>query len=84
MLKEALKSSFFVVQKGAAPKNGAEFRQRPNGTIRSSLATSYNVWRRREVFGLHTHSLTKPCMEAGTLPKKEIYGKYTLRCLLSG
>ena len=47
MLKEALKSSIFVVQKGAAPKNGVEFCQRPNGTISSSLATSYNVLRRR-------------------------------------
>ena len=38
----------FVVQKATAPKNGAEFRQGSIGTIRSSLATSYDVWRRRQ------------------------------------
>ena len=42
-IKEALKSSIFVVQKAAAPKNGAEFCQGSNGTIRSSPATSYDV-----------------------------------------
>ena len=42
--KEALKSSIFVVQKAAAPKTGVESRQSSIGTIRSSLATSYNVW----------------------------------------
>ena len=46
-VKEALKSSIFVVQKAAAPKTGVEFRQGSNGTITSSLATSYDVWRRR-------------------------------------
>ena len=45
--KEALKSSIFVVQKAAAPKTGVESRQSSIGTIRSSLATSYDVWRRR-------------------------------------
>ena len=35
--KEALKPSIFVVQKAAAPKNGVEFRQGCNDTIRSSL-----------------------------------------------
>ena len=35
--KEALKSPIFVVQKAAAPKNGVEFCQGFNGTIRSSL-----------------------------------------------
>ena len=44
---EALKSSIFVVQKATAPKNGVEFRQGSYGTIRSSLATSYDVSRRR-------------------------------------
>ena len=39
-VKEALKSSIFVVQKAAAPKSGVEFRQGSIGTIRSSLATS--------------------------------------------
>ena len=46
-VKEALKSSIFDVQKAAAPKNIVEFRQSSIGTIRSSLATSYDVWRRR-------------------------------------
>ena len=41
------KSSIFIVQKAAAPKNGVEFRQGSNGTITSGLATSYDVWRRR-------------------------------------
>ena len=40
---EALKSSIFVVQKANAPKNGVEFRQASYGTIRSSLAMSYDV-----------------------------------------
>ena len=39
-VKEALKSSIFVVQKAAAPKTGVEFRQGSIGTIRSSLAMS--------------------------------------------
>ena len=42
-IKEALKSSIFVVQKAAAPKSGVEFRQGSIGTIRSSVATSYNA-----------------------------------------
>ena len=46
-VKEALKSSIFDVQKAAAPKNIVEFRQSSIGTIRSSLATSYDVWRCR-------------------------------------
>ena len=57
-LGRLLKSSIFVVQKAAAPKNGEEFRQRSIGTIRISLATSYNVWQHREVFGLPIHLLT--------------------------
>ena len=39
-VKEALKSSIFVVQKAAAPKSGVEFRQGSIGTIRRSLAAS--------------------------------------------
>ena len=39
--KETLKSSIFVIQMAAAPKNGVEFRQGSNGTIRCSLATKY-------------------------------------------
>ena len=46
-VKEALKSSILVLQKAAATKTGVEFRQGSNGTIRSSLATSYDVSRRR-------------------------------------
>ena len=38
-VKEALKSSIFVVQKDAAPKTVVEFCQGSIGTIRSSLAT---------------------------------------------
>ena len=45
-VEEALKSSIFIAQKVAAPESGIEFRQGSNGTIRSSLATSYNVSRR--------------------------------------
>ena len=41
------KSSIFVLQKATAPKSGVEFRQGSNGTIRVSLATSYDVWRHR-------------------------------------
>ena len=46
-VEEALKSPIFVIQKAAAPKIGVEFRQGSNGTIRSSLATSHDVVRRR-------------------------------------
>ena len=45
-VKEALKSSIFVVQKAAAPKTGVEFCQGSIGTIRSSLAMSCDAkWR---------------------------------------
>ena len=50
VVKDVLKLSIFIVQKAAAPKNGVEFCQGSNGTIRSSLATSYKVWRRRATF----------------------------------
>ena len=43
-IKDALKSSIFVVQKAVASKNGVEFHQGSIGAIRSSLATSYDVW----------------------------------------
>ena len=49
-VKEALKSSIFVVQMAAAPKNGVEFCQGSNGSIRSTLATSSDVSRRRARF----------------------------------
>ena len=39
-VKEALKSSIFVVQKATTPKNGVEFCQGSIGAIRSSLAPS--------------------------------------------
>ena len=42
-VKEALKSSIFVVQKADAPKNGIDFCQSSVGTIRSSLAMSPDV-----------------------------------------
>ena len=41
-IKEA--TNLFV-QKAAAPKNRVEFSQGSIGTIKSSLATSYDVWR---------------------------------------
>ena len=44
-VKEALKSSIFIVQKAAAPKSGVEFRQDSIGTIRNSLFTSCDVAR---------------------------------------
>ena len=61
------KSSIFVVQRATAPKNGVEFRQGSIGTIRSSLATSYDVWRRRQFstnqrprnYLTHTHTHTE-------------------------
>ena len=46
-VEEVLKSPIFVVQKAAAPKNGVEFCQGSNGTIRTSLATSYDAAQRR-------------------------------------
>ena len=46
-VKGVLKSLIFVVQKANAPKTGVEFRQASIGAIRTSLATSYDVWRRR-------------------------------------
>ena len=53
-VKEALKSSIFVVQKAAAPKTGVEFRQGFIGTIRSSLAMSCDA---------KQHRATSPCFE---------------------
>ena len=50
VVKKALKSSIFVIQKAAAPKNGVEFCQGFNHTIRSSLATSCDVSGRRAMF----------------------------------
>ena len=56
LFKGVLKSSILVVQEAAAPKNGVEFRQRPIGDIRRSLATSCGIWRRRPK--IKTHGLT--------------------------
>ena len=50
-VEEALKSSILVVQKAAAAaKTWVEFCQGSNGTIRSSVATSYDVSRLRRNF----------------------------------
>ena len=49
-VKGVLNSSIFVVQKANAPKIGVEFRQGSIGAISSSVAMSYNVWRRRAGF----------------------------------
>ena len=46
-LGRLLKSPIFVIQKAAAPKNGAEFNQKSIGVIRYCLATSYDDVRRR-------------------------------------
>ena len=59
VVKEALKSSIFVAQKAAAPKSGLEFRQGANGTIRSSLATSYDVARRRATLHMCVETFLK-------------------------
>jgi len=45
-IKEALKSSIFVVQKAAAQIYGLEFRQGSIGGSRSSLAMLHDVWQR--------------------------------------
>ena len=45
-LGHLLKSTIFVVQRAAAPKNGVEFRQKSIGAIRCSVATSYDDVRR--------------------------------------
>ena len=44
---DVLKLSIFVVQKLALHQNGVEFRQQSIGDIRSSVATLYDVVRRR-------------------------------------
>ena len=59
-IKAALKSSILVVQKAAAPKNGVEFRQGSIGTIRSSLAMSYDVSRRRVCVGTFLKVVLRP------------------------
>ena len=68
-VEEVLKSPIFVIQKAAAPKNGVEFRQGFNGTIRSSLATSY----KRNETELNGH--TKPHVGAAPHHKNESAGK---------
>ena len=59
---DVLNSSIFVVQKLALHQNGVEFRQQSIGDIRSSVATLYDVARRRATeskFSVYilTHSL---------------------------
>ena len=57
----ALELSFFVVQKLALYQNGVAFRQKSIGDIRISLATLYDVVRRRTVLlknWLTTHTQT--------------------------
>ena len=63
VLQEAyvLKLSMFVAQRLALHQNEVEFRQLSIGDIRISLATTYNVVRRRTVLlnnWLTTHSPT--------------------------
>ena len=41
-LGRLLKSTIFVVQRAAAPKNGVEFRKKSIGAIRCSVTTSYD------------------------------------------
>ena len=70
-VKEALKSSIFIVQKAAAPKSGVEFCQGSIGTTSSSLATLYYVSRRRatsiwiwdkNLGGTHRHTDRQGCI----------------------
>ena len=80
-----LKFSILVAQRLALHQNGVEFLQLSIGDIRISLATTYDVVRRRSVLLKNrlitnsltnslTHPHTKSHMEAGTLPKNlEIY-----------
>ena len=56
-IKDALKSSIFVIQKATTPKNGVDFRQGSLSAIKSSLATSYNVWRRRATLQLNCRKI---------------------------
>ena len=56
-IKGVLKSSIFVVQKAAAPKNGVEFCQGSISAIRSCLATSHDVWRRRKMLQLNSRKI---------------------------
>ena len=67
-VKEALKLSFFDVQKAAAPKNGVEFGQGSNGTIWSSLATSYDVLRRRMCVGTFFKVVLKQTIQPSIQP----------------
>ena len=46
-LGRLLKSPIFVIQKAAAPKNGAEFCQKSIGADRCSLARLYDDWQRQ-------------------------------------
>ena len=54
---DVLKSPIFVIQKLALHENGVEFHQQSIGDIRISLATFYDVVRRRKMES-KTHSTT--------------------------
>ena len=65
-----LNMSIFVVQKLALHQNGVEFRQQSIGDIRSSVATLYDVVRRRATESkflvyILTHSRTHKVMYGG-------------------
>ena len=69
-----LKLSILIVQRLALHQNGVEFSQQSIGDIRISLATLYDdvqcrVMKSKFLVYILTHSFTKSCMEAGTLPK---------------
>ena len=74
--EEVLKLPIFVEQKAAAQKNGVEFSQGTNGTIRSSLTTSYDVARRHSIFfdkRNETNEHTKPHVGAAPHHNKSEY-----------
>ena len=72
-VKEALKSSIFVVQKADAPKTGVEFRQGSISTIKSSLDTLYDVWRRCVTSPTFDQSEAKKLSHTGDRRQKTTY-----------
>ena len=96
-LGRLLKSSIFVVQKAAAPKTGVEFCQGSIGTIRSSLAMSYDVWRRcmmsptfdqseaKKLSHTHTYTiniLSVPALRAASAKKELLWDQKLLISLM--
>ena len=71
LLGRLLKSTIFVVQKAAAPKNGVEFRQKSIFVIRYFLATSYDDVRCRT-------TLPKSSCSGGWCLKGNMHHKYDL------